>query len=71
MKIFIRDGGTMRHPDLMKPVKWTNDPLVREFDSVAEITNTFDREHVAWMIENDQLSSRLGERFYEIFEDEK
>lgn len=69
LKITVQDRGTFTRPNMMKPAKWVADSIVREYKTVSEIDHQFDREHIEWMIENKQLTSQLGERTYEIYED--
>lgn len=71
LKIVIQDLGSYQRPDLMKPAKWVADSKVREYMKVDDIAHQFDREHVEWMIDNEQRSSHLGERVYQIIEDVK
>lgn len=71
LKIVIQDLGTMARTDPMHPAKWTPEHKVREYRTVDEIAHQFDRDHVQWMIDNEQLVTHLGERVYQIIEDVK
>lgn len=69
LKIVIQDLGSYERPDVMKPAKWVPESISREYKTVGEITNAFDRDHVQWMLDNEQATSHLGERVYQIIED--